>query len=531
MSTTRGVDPRSGAPAHVTFHIKQVEWAAFINDDWKATRTLTLNLGLRYENFGTWQDSRGRLRGIVFGPGSDYIQRLASARVDMVKEFYPTDKLNFAPRLGFAWDVGGKGRTTVRGGFGIAYDRPFQLPAQRYERNPPLFATVQLGYFFGTQFQYSLGDASKPYWGYPVDAALQTGLDSRNGVKGARVEVHTIDPNVRSPYTYNWFLGVQRQLASNLVVEFSYLGSAAHHLFNVRDVNRVTGDLMDGRFDGINPSFSSIYSMESTSNSSYHGGTVSLRRRFHSGLSLQSNFTYGKSISDTDNAVNYVVWQNTWDRRAERALTSYDAPRRLSAVAVWETPFLRGRKSRAARMLSGWQLSGFLILQSGLPMNPIMNAAWPRGDFNADNTVGDRPNAPLAGTKTSGWSRSDFLSGALKPADFPIPTPGTNGNLGRDTLRGPGFAWADVSFSKSFVVSERIRAQLRLDAFNALNRVNLNNPVMDMNNTANFGKSTSSLAPRACQIGLRLDFGPGSGGGAAAGGRQAPGQKNKPVGR
>ena len=162
LQMTRYVDPRTGEPVTAYSELTQTEWALFINDDWKVTRNLTLNVGLRYENYGTFKDSDDTLRNIVFGPGATFTERLASARVDFVDEFFPTDNNNIGPRLGFAWDPTGTGETAVRGGYGLAFDRLMNLPAENYRHSPPLRASVVLGQQFGTpQFTYSLGDPSE----------------------------------------------------------------------------------------------------------------------------------------------------------------------------------------------------------------------------------------------------------------------------------------------------------------------------------------------------------------------------------
>ena len=156
-------------------------------------------------------------------------------------------------------------------------------------------------------------------------------------------------------------------------------------------------------------------------------------------------------------------------------------------------------------MFGGWQLAGSAILQGGNPINITNGATFPRGDFNADGNGGDRPNAPSSAVKQSGWSKDEYLRGIFVASDFPTPAPGQNGNLRRNAFRGPGFVDFSLSMSKKFAVNDRWSGELRLDAFNALNRVNLADPVTDLSNS-NFGRSTLQLAPRAFQLGLRLRF-------------------------
>jgi hypothetical protein len=269
-------------------------------------------------------------------------------------------------------------------------------------------------------------------------------------------------------------------------------------------MNRFAGDvLQNGKFTGLNPSFSSISMYQSPGNSIYHGGTVSIKRSVKN-LSLKGAFTYGKSIGDI--SAYEAEPLDAWNRRLERAVSSFDVPQKLALVAVYELPFFKSNpKALLSRALGGWQVSGFTILEKGQPINITTGAAWPRGDYNADGTNNDRPNAPAASVKTSRFSRSDYLTGIFKVSDFPAPALGINGNLGRNTYRGPGFAETNLSLSKRFSITERISTQLRMDAFNAFNRVNLNNPVTDLNN-ANFGRSTGASTPRAFQAGLRLEF-------------------------
>jgi hypothetical protein len=502
---TRYVDPRTGEPVTAYSELTQTEWAVFIDDDFKVTPNLTINMGLRYENYGTFKDSDDGLRNIIFGGGNTFNERLASARVDFVDEFYPTDNNNFGPRLGFAWDPKGDGKMAVRGGYGLSYDRLMNLPAENYRNSPPLRASVSLGQTFGTAFTYSLGDPSKAYLGYPVDAALKVGLDSRNGVLGARVNLTTVDPDLKSPYVHNWFLGFQRELFRGIVLDANYVGSLGRNLHNAYNVNRYVGDLLDGRFDGFNPSFNTITFVTSTSKSEYHGGTLQLRRNFKDGFTLQGAYTFGRAKNDTDQAVGSTNIQDAANLGGEWALASYDAPHKLALVGLWEMPFFKSGSGLSRKLLGGWQLAGSAILQAGTPLNITNGASFPNGDFNADGSGGDRPNAPAGNVKTSGWTNQEYLSGIFLASDFPRPAQGQNGTLVRNAFRGPGYADVSLSLSKKFEVTQKVSAEVRLDAFNAFNRVNLSDPSTDLSNV-NFGKSTTQLNPRMFQTGVRLRF-------------------------
>jgi hypothetical protein len=506
LQVTRYVDPRSGEPVTAYSELAQTEWAVFIDDSWKVTSNLTINAGLRYENYGTFRDTDDTLRNLVFGPGATFEEQLASARVDFVDKFYPSDNNNFGPRVGFAWDPEGDGKMSVRGGYGLSYDRLMNLPAENYRHSPPLRASVVLGQFFGTpQFTYSLGDPSRPYLGYPVDPALQVGLDSRNGIIGARVSLTTVDPNLKSPYVHNWFVGVQRELWRGIVADANYIGSAGRNLHNAYNINRYVGDLLDGRFDGFNPSFSAINMVSSTSTSDYNGGSLTLRRNFEQGLMLQGAWTFGRAMDDADLAVGTTNFQDAADLRAERAVAGYDVTHKLALAGVWQLPFFKSSTGFTHGALAGWQLAGSAILQTGTPINITTSATYPTGDFNADNNGGDRPNAPASGVKTGGWTNNEYLRGIFLASDFPKPAPGQNGNLARNAYRGPGYADVSLSLSKKFELTPKVSAEVRLDAFNAFNRVNLSDPQTDLSNS-NFGKSTSQLNPRAFQTGVRVRF-------------------------
>ncbi|MCU1325636.1 MAG: Cna domain protein, partial [Bryobacterales bacterium] len=498
LQMTRLVDPVTGTPTTQSQRLRRHEMALFAQDDWKVNPNLTVNVGLRYENYAPATDGDGHLNGLVLGKGANLSERLVDASAQFLDRPHRPDNNNFAPRFGFAWNPGGRGKMSIRGGYGVTFDRPSSYGG--WGSNPPLLATVTLGAQFGNTFTYSLGDPSKPYLGYPVDASLRKGLDSHNGILGIRVNTSTFDPNYATAYVHNWFFGVQREVRPGWIIEGDYIGSAGHKLYSSVNVNRYAGDLLDGTFSGYNPSFSAINWNQSTGNSIYNAGTLHLRHPFSRGATFEAVYTMGKAIGDSDGG-----FQDVNNRRAERAAASFDVARRASFLGVWEIPFLKAKKGPVGAIFGGWQLSGTMVMQSGQPFNITHGASYPRGDFNADGTGGDRPDSPAASLKRDDYGTASYLTGIFKASDFPVPTPGTNGNLGRNVFRGPGYIQTDAALSKKLAITERISMNLRIDGYNLPNRTNLLEPVGDLNSNS-FGKSTDTLPAKAYQAGVRVTF-------------------------
>ena len=240
-------------------------------------------------------------------------------------------------------------------------------------------------------------------------------------------------------------MGVQRQLVKGTVLELDYIGTDGHHLYNSININRFDGDMVaTGQFHGFNPAFQAINMVSSTSNSSYDGLTASLKHRVTGGFSLEGAYTFGKALTDTDSETGTTTWQDAWNRKLERGLANFDYRQRLTMNGLWSMPFFKNPGLPHA-VLGGWNLSGFATIDDGAPINIYSSAAYPTGDWNADGqTGGARPNPPAAGLQTGGWTRQQYLTGIFTAAEFPIPALGTDGTLGRNPYRGPGFAETDL---------------------------------------------------------------------------------------
>jgi hypothetical protein len=292
FSEQRAVDPLTGQPTVAPGTYITNEWGLFVQDNWKVLPNLTLNLGLRYENFGNPRKKEGPFNGIVLGTGATRQEQIANARIAEVDKLYDTDWTNLAPRLGVAWDPGGNARFVVRAGAGLTYNRINNTVFSDERLNPPQFAAATASIQDpSVPILYTLGP-------YPPNPALGRGLDERGGIRGARVELRVVDPAIGLPYSYNWFAGVQRELGRGFVVDINYVGSSARNLLSAdapggENYNRVSGDLFDNRLDRLNPSFGVVGLAESRISQAYNGVTAQVSRRFRNGVSVQGNYTLG----------------------------------------------------------------------------------------------------------------------------------------------------------------------------------------------------------------------------------------------
>ncbi|MEJ7615394.1 MAG: hypothetical protein WKF30_00135 [Pyrinomonadaceae bacterium] len=362
----------------------------------------------------------------------------------------------------------------------------------------------------------------------------QGGVVSRPGEPAIRTTGFVVNPDIKTQYTESWFLNAQRELTKGWVAEIGYVGTTGINLERIDDVNRLTGDLLDGREDRINKNFGVLLFVTNGVTSSFQAMTAELRRSFASGVSFQTNYRWSKWL-DTSSDTSTGQFQDNSEPgkgaaeisclRCERARSLFDIPHRFSASVLWAPQFFRGDANLISKFLDDWQLSTIVTAQSGRPFS-VWNGApatirrdaggqiigFDGGDYNLDGGGGavgggfyDRPNAPSAGVVDSSFSRADYLNGLFDASIFAKPAPGQNGTLGRNTYRGPRYVTFDFALSRSFTVKAEKQLQLRLEAFNAFNNVNLFLPNADLS-VSNFGKSTQAFEPRTLQGGVRFIF-------------------------
>jgi hypothetical protein len=516
------VDVKAAATAQSLYsRVLMLQTAPFVQDDWKVTRTLTLNLGLRFDYFGHMGTfTYGPNPIALFTPGSGSTQEEQIANGSMVVrgangQVVDNTMWRFAPRFGFAYDVFGNGTTSIHGGWGLFNNKIGDLSyVDGIRTNPPQFASPNISiYNAGTtlaSFSYaesSTGEAT----GFAPPPGISYVVNSHGGLVGTRIGVGGPQPNTVPPLVQDWALSIQRNLGRSIVVEADYFGTDSRHLLFQTDSNRFAGDLIvnNGKLQRLNPSFGAVIYGQSIGVANGEVASFAISKRFSHGWSAHAIYDYGKSLdytSSNDNGVSgaeNVIDVNNPRRNYGRS--DYDARYRFSADAVWDIPGVPGTIPHF--ITSGWMLSPVVILQSGQPFTVYTSAAFPSGDFNADGYDFDVPDTPSFGN-TKSTSRSDFLKGVFPKSAFPLPPRGQEGNLGRNTYNGPGLANVNLAAQRTFklpFLGEQGGFQARGEILNLFNQVNLVNPVSDLSN-GEFGKSTDQNLPRQIQVVGRILF-------------------------
>lgn len=521
-----GFNPKTGENKGVDFRPFFPSLGIFANDDWKVRPNLTITLGLRWETFFAPGDYDNFFTGMVFQGGSTFQERIANATSVNKRPLDGTDYNNFAPRIGVAWDPTRKGKMSIRAGVGVFYDRF----AGQFFHDAQTFAPV-----FGLATArkdtppvvpvYGLSATKQSPWQFPVIPNLRVGLDPKGGLLGVPSELSNADPNMKTQYSINWSLAIQYALARDYVVEATYIGSVGRKLYQEYDVNRFNGDLLDGRLDRLNTSFGVIGYAQANGSSSYHGGTLSVKKRFSQGLDFQAGYTVGKAI---DHASSFGRGLNIFDPLRlflNRGRADFDVRHKIASSIVYEIPRPKFLGNGLGKVFDGWQLGAVTILQSGPPFTVICGQPFQAVrdasgrivgnngcDFNADGRSGDPLNAPAFGNSKTGLERSDYMfpNRIFQASDFPKPALGVLGNLGRNTYLSPGYANTDFILAKKtkipwFLGKEGANVLFRAEFFNLFNRVNLDRPVGDTN-SPDFGRSTRAFGARNVQFGLKIEF-------------------------
>ncbi len=490
-------------------HFRQKFSATYVQDDVRLTPRVTLNMGLRAEYAGTISELDGKLS---FLPLDQFPTAKPSSIVAPAIPWYQNPGVTLGPRVGLAWDPTGTGKTAVRGGFGIFYDHLWSwwISGAGAYRMAPYYSTFDL----------------RENLPFPMTAAqFVTLLQQRQGVQvpaGNQVYEPTPDPKKQNVKQFG--VDVQHQLPGNFVVKLGYKGSRGANLARVADLNTAVPisvsdgvPLFSAKPVAPNPGFGTMLLMTTDSQSFYNAMLLEASKRFSRGWSLQVAYTLSKMIDEGSGvrtsgdaiagAGGGTVLSYQF-RELDRSLSTFDVRQNLVTNLGVQLPFGTDRPipltGVANAVLGGWEVNSILTLSTGNPAEITM------GTTASTILLGGRRRPDLI----AGGNNNPVLGGPDKYFDasqFTTPNPQMYGNVGRNTLIGPGFANVDLSLVKTVQV-KTYRVSLRGEMYNVLNRANFGLPdtnVINGKGVANggAGRITSTAAPaRQIQFGIRLDW-------------------------
>ncbi|WP_260735616.1 TonB-dependent receptor [Tunturiibacter lichenicola] len=476
------------------------DWAVYGQDTLKLTPKMTLNYGLRYEYYGVQHNNNGSLdSNFFFGPGSNLAQQIRSGQVltspnSPVGGLWSPQYGTASPRIGFAYDVFGNGKTSFRGGYGISYERNFGNVTFNVIQNPPNYAVIVVNNTVVTNSN------AGPLAGGSGNVALPP------------TSLRNVSQNIRTAQTQFWSAAIEQELAPGTIFSLQYVGSRGLHLYDIKNYNGIgSGNALLGdpvtdpnpadsdpvtgapqALTRLNPQYSNINNRGSNGDSYYEGMNIQLQSRnlYHSGVSLVANYTFAHetddlstTFSETNNAFS-LGYTDPFNPSLDHGNGDLDIRNRFVIAPIYRTPTLqRGLLNEA---LGGWQVTGIYTVRTGTPFT-YFDSTNNQSGYNvarytpADGVVPQRTFKKIPGGTSSGGSNS-YAIGTLPDAySFGNPDllgasdwgPFPSTMTARNAFRGPG-AWSfDASVSKTFPIHEQINLEFRAEAFDLLNHHNL----------------------------------------------------------
>jgi hypothetical protein len=530
---------------------RQREWGLFVQDTWKLLPNLTANYGLRWEYFGVPFEAHNNLSQLFADPSGPAPFTFTIVGPGTGHTLYDNHYKNFEPRIGLAWDPLKDGKTSIRAGYGIFFNRVFGNLVGNARSSPP-FQQAYLNNGILSQL-----------------TAPTVGTTSATLNDGAAFYAQLIDPNLKIPYSQNWNFGVQRAITSSLTIEVDYVGISGTDILRIVDANPPQptlvsnllafcvpnnplntgfatqsgqcdtstlqfGNLWFGAQNGVLPSNATHNNAfnqgggapgsaltKSIGRSSYNGLQVNIQQRLSHGIQIQGAYTFSHAIDNVNDPIaaaagNLNFPHNTFDLAAERGNSDFDIRHRGVVNFIYEPNFGRGRdhlsKGFVGRLLEGWSLSGIIQAQTGHPYDIIGNQDSNHTGIAARGSIIDPRNLgqPPGTDKTFTGPAASAIG--LTPFDV-------QPNIGKNEFYGPNYVNVDAAFLKNTKLTEKLNLQFRLEAYNLFNHTQFTNPdnlVQDIGTAANpgtFGQSLSTVtradgttSARQLQFALKLIF-------------------------
>jgi hypothetical protein len=479
--------------------MRQTLFGTYVKDDVRLQKNLTFNIGLRYEMVTVPTEAHNRI---------SHLRNVTDSQPALGSPFFQNPTLrNFEPRLGFAWNPRG-GKTLLRGGFGIfdVLPLPYEFTLS-FQRAVPLVQTIVANVL--------------PPGAFPTGAYQLFSGQSNSGLAAY------VEQNPKRNYVLQWNLSVARELSSTLAVTLGYVGSrGVHQPYRVDNIDMVLPTLTAAGYvfpssstsQTLNPNFGRISATLWQANSFYDAMQADITKRVSHGFEFHGAYTWGKSIDTLSATVaddafpNGLFNQLFFDQRTTRGLSDFNVAQTFVLSFTWEVPGPASDSKLPRRALGGWQLGGLYKLSTGQPFTPILGGDAVGMKVDQTSEPPDRVSSPGCQTLTNPGNPNHFI----KTQCLAYPVPGNRwGNLGRNTLIGPGLSKLDLSvFKNNYVkrISENFNAQFRAELFNILNHANFSSPtdnltVFDQNSqpTASAGLITSTqTTSRQIQFALKL---------------------------
>jgi len=520
-------------------HWNNVSTALYVQDNWRATHRLTLNLGLRWEGLPHTYEANGRMGNfypqlynpanepvvnpngtLVYNPNNPgfgtspnpilagvplYLNGIGIPGEDGITDGLVNNHwLNFAPRVGFAYDLTGSGKTVIRGGFGIMYERI--QGNDMYDAGPNIPFSLTAGLNNVSFDNPNLSLLNGPTTGFPIVPATINGLDQAN---------------YKQPTSYQYSLGVQHSLGAKTVLTVQYVGNqnryqseqSNYNLVNPTDLPALIGGTVNYAADPTltYPGFGAILQANNEANSHYNGLQVQLSGNPTKDLQMQVDYTWSRVIDPSTGGDNgdlatvsnpYAGWA------ADIGPSQFNRSDIFLTEFVYDIPLFRHSENRFAKtVIGGWQVSGIITAETGLPINITLGG--PQGN----NGIPDATNRPnVSGAVSAPHTVNEWFNTQV----FSYPAVGAWGNVGFDSLTGPGRDNWDLSLFKNFLLSESrgSRLEFRVETFNTWNHTQFNGTGDTFNGfnattglpNGNFGQVTTAFDPRVFQLGLKLYF-------------------------
>ncbi len=517
-------NPAVGGPPVTQHYFRTHVYAGYVQDDWKVTPTLTLNLGVRWEYFSPMTEKNGNLYDWFPGPG---LGNLTDSTIQHVNQLYDSNKRNIGPRFGFAY--GPKSWAVVRGGFGVMYNRPEDsLLALTRQDNP---TSESFGFccgsatspFAGGTIVYGVGSSNSIY-SYPFNPATATGINPlTNTPNGEAVQVYAVPKKFPTTYAYIYSLETDFTWAQNYVVTLGYQGSNDHRLLHIVDEKFLYP------FSGAAATnFTDIFNVAPDANSNYAALNATISRRLTKGVQFQNNFRWAKSLDTVSyegpgGGTNPTYPQ---DFQSEYGPSDFDVKYSDVASGLYELPFFRTQRGAVGKVLGGWRINTIFTFHTGFPWTPKTGEAQltPGGEALSPTRpyaylCGDGGSCALTGQSNSAFLRpnGNFPGGGANYFLYTYPTGLTTlpPGIGRNVFRGPWYKDVDFSVNKvvkfpNKLLGEAAQLDLRLNLFNAFNQQNFApfnfGDVSTFVDNSQFGQPTQELAGRAVELQARFSF-------------------------